>query len=197
MLFAIRLVQLAQLKPIFLSDCSPMARDNRSRLMARPSKHDTSVTRPWVILHLTMQPARLRVSNLSCQCHLDTWIPRALHPVKIPSMHPLIFQSIGGREVTWLSDPQGSPWFQVRMKSPSLWLNASELKIVLGCDIDCGTPCRCVLTRRTVWHITHVSISFQSEAIERNVYWPYDDSIWPELTYQSITNAKLHRGCHP
>ena len=66
MLFAIRLVQLAQLKPIFLSDCSPMARDNRSRLMARSSKHDTPVTRPWVILHLTMQPARLRVSKLSC-----------------------------------------------------------------------------------------------------------------------------------
>ena len=66
MLFAIRLVQPAQLKPIFLSDCSPMARDKRSRLMARSSKHDTSVTRPWVILHLTMQTARLRVSELSC-----------------------------------------------------------------------------------------------------------------------------------
>ena len=66
MLFAIRLVQLAQLKPIFLSDCSPMATDNRSRLMARSCKHDTPVTRPWVILHLTMQPARLRVSKLSC-----------------------------------------------------------------------------------------------------------------------------------
>ena len=66
MLFAIRLVQLAQLKPIFLKDCSPMARDNRSRLMARSSRHDTPVTRPWVILHLTMQPARLRVSKLSC-----------------------------------------------------------------------------------------------------------------------------------
>ena len=33
-------------------------------------------------------------------CHLDTWIPRALYPVKIPSMHPLIGQSLGGREVT-------------------------------------------------------------------------------------------------
>ena len=37
-----------------------------SRLMTRSSKHDTSVTRPWVILHLTMQPARLRVGELSC-----------------------------------------------------------------------------------------------------------------------------------
>ena len=65
MLFAIRLVQLAQLEPIFLSDCSLMARDNR-RLMVTSSKHGTSVTRPWVILHLNMQPSRLRVSNLSC-----------------------------------------------------------------------------------------------------------------------------------
>ena len=65
MLFAIRLVQVAQMKPIFLSDCSLMTRDNRI-LMIRSSKHDTSVTRPWVILHITMQPARLRVSKLSC-----------------------------------------------------------------------------------------------------------------------------------
>ena len=64
--FAIRLVQMAQLKPIFLSDhCSLMARDDW-RLMVRSSKHGTPVTRPWVILHLTMQPARLRVSKLSC-----------------------------------------------------------------------------------------------------------------------------------
>ena len=33
------------------------------------------------------------------------------------------------------------PWLQVRMKSPSHWLNASEIKIVLGCDINYGTPC--------------------------------------------------------
>ena len=66
MFFAIRLVQLTQLKPIFLSDCSLiLARVNR-RPMVRSSKHGTSATRPWVILHLTMQPARLRVSKRSC-----------------------------------------------------------------------------------------------------------------------------------
>ena len=66
MLFAIRLVQLAQLKPIFLSDCSLiLARVNR-RPMVRSGKHGISVTPPWVILHLTMQPARLRVVKLSC-----------------------------------------------------------------------------------------------------------------------------------
>ena len=38
--------------------------------------------------------------------HLATWIPGALYPVKIPSMHPLIGQSLGGQEVTSLSDPR-------------------------------------------------------------------------------------------
>ena len=78
-----------------------MARDNRSRLMSRSSKHDTSVPRPWVILHLTNHAASSAASERTLlPCHLDTWIPRALHPVKIPSMHPLIGQSLGGGEVT-------------------------------------------------------------------------------------------------
>ena len=40
----------------------------------------------------------------------------------------------------------------------------------------------CVLTRRTLWHLSHVFISFKSKLVERNVCWPYDVIIglsWP------------------
>ena len=55
---------------------------------------------------------------------------------------------------------------------------------------------RCALTRRTLWHLAHVCISFQSKVIERNVYWPYDVIIWPAWTSEEATIAKCLRGCH-
>ena len=109
MLFVIRLVQLAQLKPIFLSGCSLMARDNR-RLVNGKIKWAWHFSNPPLGHFASNHAASSAASEQTLlPCYLDTWIPRALYPVKIPYMHPLIGQSLGGREVTWLSDPQGDP----------------------------------------------------------------------------------------
>ena len=108
MLFAIRLVQLPQLKPIFLSDRSLIVRDNR-RLMVRSSKHGTFSNSPLGHFASNHAASSAAGEQTLLPCHLGTWLPRALYPVKIPSMHPLIGQRLGGREVTWLSDPQGGP----------------------------------------------------------------------------------------
>ena len=55
----------------------------------------------------------------------------------------------------------------------------------------------CVLMKRTLWHLSYVSSSYQSKVMEINVYWPYDVIIWPQLTCQGVKNTKLYLNCHP
>ena len=111
-------LQLALLKPIFLSDCSLMARDNR-RLMVRSSKHGTSVTRPWVILP-RMQPC----SQLGCEWANSPALPsRHLDPARLVPRENLLYAPSDWSKSRWTRShmtvwtPRRS-WLEVRMKSP-------------------------------------------------------------------------------
>ena len=37
--------------------------------------------------------------------------------------------------------------------------------------------------RRTLWHLSHVCISFLSKVIGKNVRWPHDVIKWPQMTF--------------
>ena len=67
--------------------------------------------------------------------------------------------------------------------------------------IDLKRSCR--ISIDAYWWEVHFGTYLTSLAhtnqkrIGRNVYWPYDVIIWPQLTCQGATNAKLYLSCHP
>ena len=40
--------------------------------------------------------------------------------------------------------------------------------------------------KKTLWRLSHVSSSIKAKVISKNVDWPHDVSMWPQMTFQGL-----------